>query len=486
MFAELAGKKITVQEFAQFCGGYIARGKDEGRRVCSVCTDSRELAENCVFIAIRGTKVDGHSFLCAARDAGAAAAVVDYLPDIDTGDLPLILTDSSVNSLDKLARAYCADNRATRVAVTGSVGKTTTKEMISAALDAEGCFHTKGNFNSIIGMPVSFLSMPGDLPYGVFELGLIFGLGLEEKMQISRMSKLLKPEIAVITNVGSSHLEHMSGRDELIAEKLGVADGMPEGGKLLIDLSLMSEAEEKIREKKNVLPLTFSVRGEEKADYRAENIRENGAEQIFDAVCPTRTYKDVKIRLYGIHNVQAALIAVAVADICGIDETRFRAGIENYRPVSLRQEIIKAGGVTVINDCYNASPESMRAACSVLCGKSLGIQGKRAAILGDMFELGKDSERMHVETGRYFAEAGIDFLICFGEGAAKYAEGARGILPDDRILIFTDKTDYLRPAAEAAERLEAGDAILVKASRGMAAERVTAALTGLLKEKKGE
>ncbi len=467
MFVNLAKNDISVEEFAKLCAGSLTRGGADGLRVCSVCTDSREIVPGCVFAAIRGAKADGHNYLGTALEKGASCVLVEHVVPEYAGKINQVCVDETVAAIGRFALNYRAENHPCTVAVTGSVGKTTAKEMISCVLSSKNCYHSRGNFNSILGMPMSVISEPCGCGCAVYEMGL------EERGEISAMSHISKPDIAVITNVGSSHLEHIGSREKLLYEKLSVRDGLRPGGALILDFMLAREAKDLLADSGNTNILTFSLSGEKGADYSVVNLKENGTEQSFDVICPGRILKNLKINLYGWHNVQAALTACAVADVMKLGEDEIRSGLEAYKPVSLRQEVSSIAGVTIINDCYNASPESMRAACDVLCGKSLNCCGKRVAILGDMLELGSESERMHYEVGRYFASHGLDALICFGPESHKYEEGAGSVLMEDMIFCFPDKTKPELPAEKAYELLCSGDAVLIKASRGLAAERIT-------------
>ena len=469
MFIDLAGVGFTIQDIAGICGGSVTRDGIDSLRVCSVCTDSREAVPGCLFLALRGVRSDGHRYISVAAEKGAAAVLCEEMPAEEI-DIPAILVPNTVEALGKLAKAHAEKSAARRVAVTGSVGKTTTKEMIAGVLSYKKCFRTTGNFNSVIGMPMSLLTLPADSDFAVFELGLVFDVGFRDRGQIAHMSGVVSPEIAVVTNVGSSHLEHFSGRKELIDEKLSVAEGLSADGTLLLPASLYKEAGDRTGKWQGRHVRTFSVTGEA-ADYSAVRLAETSAGQTFDMIGPDGHVLPLSIGLYGIHNVQAALIAAAVGTMEGIPDAEIQKALAAYTPFALRQEVQHIGAVTLILDCYNASPESMRAACGVLTGKSVRA-ARTVALLGDMLELGPQSEQMHYDTGRYFAEHGLDYLLAFGERAAKIAEGAAETMPADRILRFPDKENAAAPAEWLYRMLRPGDALLIKASRGMAAERI--------------
>ncbi|MBP5269630.1 MAG: UDP-N-acetylmuramoyl-tripeptide--D-alanyl-D-alanine ligase [Clostridia bacterium] len=473
MKINLGRETLTCGRIAQICRGTLTPGGQEGIRVSSVCTDSREAGPGSAFLAIKGERTDGHLYAGAAAAAGAACVIGEYRPE-NAPDIPFILTDSTVGALQRLAGAYFCPDGITRIAVTGSVGKTTTKEMIYSVLSARPSFRSEGNFNSVIGMPMTMLSIPGGTRYAVLELGL------ERLGDISVMSRLWRPDIAVITNVGSSHLEYAGSRERLIAEKVSVADGMDAGGKILVGKG-SAGLEEALAGDGRVM--TFSEDPLSGADFYPVGAVDGAGEQRFSVVCPGHIVENCVIGYYGWHNLRAAVSAAAVGFLSGLSDREILEGLANYRTVGLRQKIEKVAGVTLINDCYNASPESMRTSCETLLRVARDTGGRRFAFLADMFELGPRSPELHAEVGEYFARSGVDYIITFGAGAVKYAEGAKKLMPDGHILEFPDPSDPVAPAAVAAALLAPGDVITVKGSRGMRAERFSEALTRILRRR---
>ena len=473
MKIRLGRETLTCAELAKLCGGILTPDGGSRRRVCSVCTDSREAEPGSAFLAIRGEKTDGHLYAAAAARLGAVCCVAEYIPE-NAPEIPFVIVDSVTDALLRLAAGYFDPGDCKKIAVTGSVGKTTTKEMIYSVLSERGSFRSEGNFNSVIGLPMTMLSLPAGMRYGVFELGL------ERMGDISVMSRLLKPDIAVITNVGSSHLEYAGSREALIAEKLSVRDGMPGNGIILLGRGNPDVGEAL---KGDLRVKTFSGVPDEGADFYPVNTADGDFSQTFDVVCPDRVIRGCRINTYGSHNLRAAVSAVAAGVLLGLDDEEIKRGLLGYETVGYRQKIEREGGVILINDCYNASPESMRATCETLGRIARDTGGRKFALLADMYELGRDSERLHAEVGRYFAEKGTDYLITFGLGALKYAEGAIPLMGKERVLSFPDSSDPASCAAAAAELLRPGDVITVKGSRGMRAERVSAAILEILKER---
>lgn len=463
---------ISAARVAAACGGRLIG--DGSAEIGFVCTDSREVSPGTMFAAIVGERVDGHDYIGAAVVSGAAAVLAERIPDGAELPVPVILTDGTVPALSRLAGSFSDAVMARRVAVTGSVGKTTTKEFISSVLSTAGkVYRTEGNRNSVIGMPLSMLEVGDDADYAVFEMGMS-GFG-----EIESMSLAARPDIAVITNIGSSHLEYLGTRENIAKAKLEIRAGLAKNGMLLLNGDEPLLAGIRATDQRAVY---FSASGRSDADYALVGLRDGADGCVCDIRTPTGVMKDVKIPVHGAHNAQAALIAAAVGTVCGISEADIRRGIAGFRPVAMRQNFVSAGGLNLIEDCYNASPESMRAAIDVLIPAAERAGGIPAAILGDMGELGADSPAMHREVGAYFAQKGGQFLIAYGPRSADTARGAvdAGLSPD-KIVRIPDITSPEAPAiaAEAALlTLGKNDVLLIKASRAVRAELIVDALRG--------
>lgn len=479
------GRKIpNIKELAELCGGRIAGKWEEGSLttpVYSICTDSREASVGTAFAAIRGAKVDGHNYISKAGACGGVCAIAERVPE-DAASFPVIVVEDTVKALGRLAGEYTRDTQTKIVAVTGSVGKTTTKEFIAAVLgSSRKVYRTEGNFNSVIGMPLSLMAMPEDAEFAVLEMGM------GAAGDIRSMAGAARPDIAVITNIGTAHLECLGSRENIAKAKLEIAEGLKSDGTLLLCggeplLAGVSRTDKRAR--------IFSA-DDLTADYRAAGLRSDAAGTIFDAYCRGKVICDLEIPVVGKHNVENALCAVAVGLILGIDEDAIRRGLAAYRPVGMRQQFITLGNNTVIADCYNASPESMRAACDVLTATASRIGGRRIALLGDMLELGDESPVLHRITGEYFANSGVDKLFTFGEKAEGIADGAESVFGEDsedsedskdRIIRQPDLSDdgAKELAHLIAKELRQGDVLLVKASRAVAAERVINHLRDIL------
>ena len=469
------GRNIPdIKGLAALCGGEIPGYIDPASLttpVASLCTDSREASVGTCFIAIRGEKVDGHAFISRAAACGAVCALAEEVP-ADAAAFPIIVVDNVIAALGRMAEAYNRTSGAKIAAVTGSVGKTSTKEMIAAVLgSANREYHTKGNFNSVIGMPLSLVAMPEGTEFAVIEMGMSH-LG-----EVRSMTMAARPDVAVVTTIGTSHLESLGTRENIARAKLEIAEGLNPEGVLLLCGGEPLLANHFLKD-----PRTRYFSPEDLAsDYRAENIRTEDGGTVFDAYTRGKILRDVRINVLGRHNVAAALAAIAVGQIFGVAEEDIRRGLAGYAPVGLRQQIEKIGPYTLVCDCYNASPESMRAACEVLKTDSSAAGGRSIAVLGDMLELGENSDGFHRGVGEYFARAGVDRIFTFGVRAKSIGEGAESVRPGmTSVRTETDDDAAARTAQDVCAALRPGDVVLVKASRGIKAERIAEAIRKIL------
>ncbi len=451
------GKALPVKEAAKKYGWELKTPLGDLPLISSVCTDSREAEDGSLLAAIRGERVDGHDYIEKAYSYGCRFALCERIPDGLPEDMSFAVVPDTVVALNLLAGLSFENRTGKVIGVTGSVGKTTTKEFIAAAFGKRNVYRTKGNFNSTIGFPLSVMEIPKNTEFSVLEMGMS-GRG-----EIALMSAAAKPDIAVITNIGSSHLELLGSRENIRAAKYEIAEGLGRGGILLIngDDTMLTSFETGVKR----LTVGFG----KYCDFRAVNIRTDGQDSVFDIVYDSKTLSDVRIPVIGEHNIRAALFGFAAAYLCSLGEEEITEGLSSFEKPKMRQNIYEKGGITFIEDCYNASPESMRAALDVLKGLSESHGGARtAALLGDMLELGETSAMLHREVGEYAAKAGLSVLVTFGELAENIADGANIPLT----VRIKDKNDPVSAADALASILKKGDIFLVKASRGIAAERV--------------
>ena len=457
--------QISFGTLARLCGGELRQGALGEVSVRFICTDSREADTETAFVALRGDRVDGHDYISAALERGCRCVICERsTPELERSEATAIVVNDSELALSKLANNYRSYLRCKTVAVTGSVGKTTTKDLIASVLSVEKkVAKTPGNHNSLIGMPLSMITVPADCEWSVLEMGMS-GFG-----EIERLSIAAEPDIAVITNIGSSHMEMLGSRENICRAKLEILSGLKENGVLILS------ADE---------PLLQNVRGKsyrtvyvsiarENVDFYAKNIRVETNRTVFDVVHEGREYRDLSIRILGKHNVYAALYAFAVATLAGMSESEIREGLLRYTPDGMRQHIYDMGSITVLEDCYNASPESMIAAVEVLCQYCSGTGRRGVAVLGDMLELGNDSPALHRSVGAYLAEKKIDRLFTVGANASQIAVGARQKgMPKGSIVQNGNVKDLQATAEQLRACLKPGDVLLVKARRGVGAERI--------------
>jgi len=469
---------ITLKEFISLFDGEIYANKaDMEAKLSYICTDSREAEEGAVFVALVGERTDGHKYMGVATDKGAVLVICERLPEEMSERCAYAVTKNSEKALlhaaNEYRRRFCPSLRA--VAVTGSVGKTTAKEIIYASLSEKlDVYKTDGNFNSVIGMPISLLGMKNSYEYAVYEMGMS-ALG-----EINSMSTALMPHIGVITNVGHSHLEYLKTRENILKAKLEITDGISPDGFLVINWD--DEMLSGVDYSKYPFKTVKCSQKDESADYYAYNVRfSERNSMLFDFTHGGVTYRDAEISGVGSHLVTTALCAVAVGNILGLSDGECVAGFGKYKNASMRQNIVELAGLTVIEDCYNAAPESMRAALDALSRlKNKSGSAKTLALLGDMKELGEGSDALHEGVGEYAARSGVDILITFGELAKNMSGGAlKGGMEESSIYHFDDLGDMNKVGQLITKLTKKGDILLVKASRSMMGERAVEYLRAL-------
>lgn len=460
---------ITAHTLARMCRGVLMNENNSNVTIYSICTDSREVDENTAFVALAGERVNGHDYIPAAAAAGCRCVIAENAPENCEGIAVVLVKDSEM-ALSYMASTQLCNRKYPVVAVTGSVGKTTTKDMIAAVMrEGKKTYVSGGNHNSVIGMPLSAMEIPEDAECAVLEMGMSnFG-------EIERMSLVAEPDIAVITNIGTSHMEALGDRNGICRAKLEILCGLKKGGYLILngDQPILSGIGGR-----SYHTLYVSLKRQD-ADFFAQNIRVELGGTYFDVVYKGNTYSDFYIPVSGRHNVFAALYAFAVATLQGLSPQQIKNGLCRFHPAGMRQQVERFGGMTILEDCYNASPESMRAAIDVLC-ECAPKDGRRVAVLGDMLELGKESISFHRDIGGYLQRCGVDLLVAVGNDGVEIAQGAvaEGFSPAN-VLLFIDRDDIDGIVKGLRSRIKAGDTILFKASRGVKLERVINSLKEL-------
>lgn len=425
--------------------------------IFSVATDSREADLGSLFIAIKGERSDGHLYINKAAENGAICAIVEYIPE-NAPDICYIVVEDSVKALGRLAARYKNSLRPLTVAITGSVGKTTTKEFVYSVLSEKyKTLKTEANHNNHIGMPMTLLGLDESHKAAVLEMGMsAFG-------EISYLSKIGTPDIAIITNIGTSHIENLGSREGIRNAKLEISDGMKEDGVLILngDEPLLAGIDG---------AYYVSMTGR-RAYANVSNIISGENGMAFDITIGGECTESIVIPVLGEHNVMDAAYAFVVGKLLGMGEFDIRRGLMSFQNVGLRQKVSKVGGNTLIEDCYNASPESMSASIFLLSKMAARYGVKSCAVLGEMRELGSFSENGHRSVGRLVAEQKIDKLFTFGELAQVIADEAikTGMNPKN-VFCTNALDDYEALADKIVKNTAPTDIILFKASRAVALE----------------
>ena len=472
MKVQFSINQISVGTLSRICGGELHQGALGEVFVTHICTDSREADARTAFVALRGERVDGHDYIRAALENGCRCVICEHrTPELAASDATSIVVNDTELALSRLASAYRQYLSCRSIGVTGSVGKTTAKDLIASVLSVEHkTYHTPGNHNSLVGMPLSMLEIPTDARWAVLEMGMSnFG-------EVERLSITAEPEIAVITNVGSSHMATLGSAENIRRAKLEILCGLRTGGTLLLN------GDDPMLKKiggKSYRTLYVSIK-RENADFFAKNIRVEHDATYFDVVWKDGEEKDLCIRVIGRHNVYAALYAFAIGTLSGLTPEQIREGLQAYRPSGIRQNVYCVKGMTFIEDCYNASPESMIAALDVLAEYG-GAEKRTVAVLGDMLDLGPDSPALHRKVGHHLAQNRVNLLVALGEGGGQIAVGARqGGMAVSQMRRNPDARQTEAICQGLLEELREGDVVLFKASRGLCMERIVEALKAQL------
>lgn len=483
--------KIRVKDIVNATNGKLLQGDPE-TVVDAFSTNSKEIPEmtgkSVLFVPVMGERVDGHRFIGNACESGAVAFFIkeDHTRPEVPADKCAIEVEDTVKALQDTAKWYRGNFTIPVIGVTGSVGKTSTKEMISAALSSVKIHKTSGNQNSQIGLPITVLGIEDDDKAAVVEMGM------SEFGEMERIADCARPNFAVFTNVGIAHIGNLGSKENIRAEKLHITDHFTDDSVLFVnndDPMLAELAKEGCPARpsrvKNIV--TFGTTSD--ADYYASGISVSGDGVDFTANYPTKGgtvgSSHIHLEVLGIVNVLNALAAIAVADRLGISPEEAKKGLAAYKPLDMRGNIIKNNGVTIVDDSYNASPDSMKSSIDVLMSMRGGTNPirRRFAVFADVLELGETSEKEHFAVGTFIREKNaadpdhrINVLVTVGEQAAQIAYGATSDLgsTNPEVKIFDNNqeaSDYLKG------ELKAGDAVIIKGSRAMHTDEIVKNLT---------
>jgi UDP-N-acetylmuramoyl-tripeptide--D-alanyl-D-alanine ligase len=443
----------TLGQALAWVGGKPAGQWQDDLRFDNVSTDTRNIRPGDLFVALRGDRFDGHGFLETARQSGAVAAVVDRADDRVV--MPQLVVNDTVDALAALAAGNRNLSGARFVAVTGSSGKTTVREMVAAILAQMGnTLATEGNLNNHIGVPLTLFRLAPEHKYAAIELGAS-GLG-----EIAHTVAVVKPDVAILTNAGQAHLEGFGSYQNIVRAKGEIIDGLSENGVAVLNLDDPAFDQWKTRAGARRVR-SVSGRGQREADYRSADVHLDGGQLDFTAQGPNGWQCDIRLSLQGEHNISNALMAIAATQAVGATDSAIQKGLAGLQAFKGRLQTLKlTSRWTVIDDSYNANPASMKAAIGVLATHS----GYRTAVLGAMAELGADALAMHRDVGQFAREQGIERLLVVGSGCEGYVEG------------FGDAVETCSSHEDAVARLFGNDAdpqtVLVKGSRSSAMDRV--------------
>lgn len=450
---------IKIKDIVEAVDGVLLCG-NENQEIEHISIDSRQSKGNDLFVPIIGEKVDAHNFISQAFDSGCIATLTSKHKEMNHTHSFIYVKDT-IKALHDIGRLCRSRTTVPVVGVTGSVGKTTTREMIATALSAEKSIYKTGkNYNSQIGVPITLSEMPNDVDMAVLELGMnVPGeLGLISKMTIL--------DAAVVTNVGVAHIEFFGTKEKICEEKLTITSGLKENG--LLFLNGDDELLYQYKDSTSFTPILYGT--SPRCTYRGENIAMKNGKYTFEFVFDTIRIP-VTLSVLGVHNVVNAIGALAVAHKFGVDLTKAAKALEGFTGFMNRLEVHKVNGYTIIDDTYNASPDSMKAGIDVLCG--MEEKGKKIAVLGDMFELGEQSSNYHYQVGKAISEKPFDFAILVGKQASyigKAMEDTQSNIPIMYEMSNEEVSKYLK------RTLTAGDVVYLKASNGMKLKEITASL----------
>ena len=445
-------KGISVKRAAEIVGGRLSGSGDAGHELTGLVIDSRNVRPGFAFAAMVGERVDGHDYVNKAFELGAPCCIVEH--DIPGAPGCLIVVDSTAKAMARLAEAYRKTLDIPVIGITGSVGKTTAKEMISAVLSQRfNVLKTDKNFNNELGVPLTIFRIEPEHEAAVIEMGI------SDFDEMSRLAQMVRPTDAVYTLIGNAHLDRLHDRPGVFKAKTEMLEYVPDDGTVFLnaDDDLLGACT--CRQNR-----VFYGLGEN-ADVRAENITvESAAMQSCDIISGERRIH-VSIPAYGRHMVYAALEGAAVGIKFGLSDDEIIRGIASYETVGRRANVIDTGFITIIDDCYNANPDSVKCAIDSMCGNP----GRKVCVLGDMLEMGTARAERHADIGRYAASRGVELLLCVGEMSKNTAGAAKGISS----MHFDSNASLI---ASLPKLIKKGDTVLVKASHSMKLDDVSEAL----------
>lgn len=448
--------ELNLQEIVKATKGALLKEADV-KEIKAVSTDTRKIEEGTMFIALKGENFNGNNYVLEAFNKGAKIAIVDEVKcDLNElkEDMALIKVQNTGRALMDLAKFYREKLGLKVVGITGSAGKTSTKDLVAAVLsDKYKVFKTKGNFNNEIGLPLMILELDSTYDVAILEMGMR-GLG-----QIKELAEIASPDLGIITNIGISHIEILKTRENILKAKMEIATFFDKNNTLVVCgnddfLGALPEAEYKIV--KTGVGENFKI--------GAKNIALEELSSKF-TVYDGEKEEEFSLDMPGEHNISNLMLGIAIAKELGVSFEEMKRGLNNIEATSMRLELIKKDGFSILNDCYNSSPVAVKSAIDVM----KNIEGKRRiAVLGTMRELGHKSEEAHEEIGKYAKENGIEKVLCFGDFSENIKEGY-----GEGCTVYENKEELIKDLLNI---ICDGDIILVKASRSLKFEEITKAL----------
>ena len=452
-------KRLTIEEITRAVEGDLLSG-DPKDMIMGVSTDSRKVTEGELFFPLIGEQFDAHEFIPQALERGCRTIVISRRPAdelLQRKNVNLILVEDTTKALQKLAAYYLTLFSIKKIGVTGSTGKTSTKEMLYWIFSEKyKTARNLGNLNNHIGLPLTVLSLPEYTEVGVFEMGM------SEFGEIDLLADLVRPDIGVITNIGISHIENLGSRENILKAKLEITNYFKSDSILIVNEDNDFLSKEDIKGDYQVV--TTGEKG--RSNFIISNIIDYGEEGIEFTIEHNKDTQTFRLNVPGRHNAYNGALAIAAGVSCGISMAEAAKGLLKLEITDKRLNIKGKNGMKIIDDTYNASPDSMKAAIDVL----VATKGfRKIAILADMFELGDKSNDFHKEVGKYAAENSVDMLIAVGAQAKYIAAGAMEILGENKVHYYETKELLIK---EIGSMISSGDVILLKGSRGMAMDQV--------------
>lgn len=441
-------KRFTLEEIALACDGkYFGDELQKQTAVTSVERDSRAVKKGSLFLAIKGERVDGHDFIKKSYELGASCVICEKA--LQNCDKPYILVDSTLEAVKKIAKAYRQKFDIPVVGISGSVGKTSTKEMLYSVLSQKYITHkTLGNLNNELGVPLTLLAMPEDTQAAVIEMGISdFG-------EMSRLSEMVQPTICVLTVIGDCHLENLGDRKGVLKAKTEMFNNAKPNAEFVLNGDDENLAE--INSVNGKKPIFYGFAN--KNSFYAENVKNNADKGVDCTLCFEGKRLDVTIPAIGNYMVSNALAGVVVGKILGLSDEQLVNGVQSYKTVGSRANVINTDKIRIIDDCYNANPTSVKASIDTL----MNFDGRKVAVLGDMKELGAEELKLHFDTGRYAKDKGVDVVVAIGELAKSLSQGAD--------CVWFESIEEAKK--ELTKIIKEGDTVLVKASHSMQFEKI--------------